>query len=56
MKYVIINKNIDNKERNYKMNKIHKNLNIDNLIKTEYFKQLDSDKKRKILINSKWFD
>ena len=38
------------------MNKIHKNLNIDNLIKTEYFKQLDSDKKRKILINSKWFD
>ena len=38
------------------MNKIHNNLNIENLIKTEWFKQLNKDKKREILKNSDWFN
>ena len=38
------------------MNKLYNNLNIENLIKTEYFKQLNKDKKRGILKNSDWFN
>ena len=37
------------------MNKIHNNLNIENLIKTEYFKQLDRLEKQEIVMNSEWF-
>ena len=37
------------------MEKIHNNLTIENLIKTEHFKQLDKDKKEEMLINSAWF-
>ena len=35
---------------------IHNNLIIENLIRTEYFKQLDKDKKEEMLINSEWFN
>ena len=38
------------------MDKIHNNLTIDNLIRTEQFKQLDKDKKKEILNNSGWFN
>ena len=38
------------------MNKIYNNLTIDNLIRTEQFKQLDKDKKKEILNNSGWFN
>ena len=38
------------------MNKIHNNLIIENLIRTEYFKKLDKDKKEEIVINSEWFN
>ena len=38
------------------MNKIHNNLIIENLINTEYFKELDKDKKEEILNNSDWFN
>ena len=38
------------------MNKLYNNLNIENLIKTEYFKQLNKDKKREILKNSDRFN
>ena len=38
------------------MNQIYNNLTIDNLIRTEQFKQLDKDKKKEILNNSDWFN
>ena len=38
------------------MNKIHNNLTIENLIKTEYFKQLDRLEKQEIVMNSEWFN
>ena len=38
------------------MNKLYNNLNIENLIKTEYFKQLSKDKKKEIVRNSQWFN
>ena len=38
------------KERNYKMEKIHNNLNIENLIKTDWFNQFDEYQKTGILI------
>ena len=38
------------------MNKIHNNLIIENLIKTEDFKQLDKEKKEEIVIKSEWFN
>ena len=31
------------------MNKIHNNLNIENLIKTEWFKQFDGDQQEEII-------
>ena len=34
------------------MKKIHNNLTIENLIKTEYFKQLDRLEKQEIVISS----
>ena len=37
------------------MEKIHNNLTIENLIKTEHFKQLDRYKKQEIVIDSEWF-
>ena len=37
------------------MNKIHNNLNVENLIRTEYFKDLDSKQKEELLTNSQWF-
>ena len=38
------------------MNKIHNNLTIENLIRTEYFKLLDRYEKQEIVINSEWFN
>ena len=38
------------------MNKIHNNLIIENLIKTEDFKQLNKEKKEEIVIKSEWFN
>ena len=38
------------------MKKIHNNLTIENLIKTEYFKQLDRLEKQEIVMNSEWFN
>ena len=38
------------------MNKIHNNLNIENLIKTEYFKNLNLKQKEELLTNSQWFN
>ena len=35
------------------MNKIHNNLNIENLIKTEYFKQFNKEQQEEILIGLK---
>ena len=35
---------------------IHNNLIIENLIRTEYFKQLDRDEKQEIVISSEWFN
>ena len=37
------------------MGKIHNNLIIENLIKTEDFIQLNKEKKEEIIINSNWF-
>ena len=37
------------------MEKIHNNLIIENLIKTEDFIQLNKEKKEEIIINSNWF-
>ena len=36
------------------MEKIHNNLIIENLIKTEDFKQLNKEKKEEIVMNSNW--
>ena len=38
------------------MNKAHNNLNIENLIRTEYFKNLDLKQKEELLTNSQWFN
>ena len=38
------------------MNKIHNNLIIENLIKTEDFKQLNKEKKEAIVKKSEWFN
>ena len=38
------------------MEKIHNNLTIENLIKTEHFKKLNRYKKEEILINTAWFN
>jgi len=37
------------------MDKIHNNLNVENLIKTEYFKNLTLKQKEELLTNSQWF-
>ena len=42
-----------NKERNYKMNKIYNNLNIENLIKTEWFNQFEETQQEVIKIGLK---
>ena len=34
------------------MNKVHNNLNIENLIKTNSFKQLDTKQKEELITNS----
>jgi len=41
---------ISKKERTKKMNKIYNNLSIENLIKTEWFNQFNSDQKKQILL------
>ena len=38
------------------MNKIHNNLTIENLIKTDSFKQLTVEQKEELLKNSQWFN
>ena len=38
------------------MNKIHNNLTIENLIKTEDFKQLTIKEKEELLTSSQWFN
>ena len=38
------------------MNKVHNNLNIENLIKTNSFKQLDTKQKEELITNSQWFN
>ena len=48
-------KNI-NKERINKMNKIHNNLTIENLIKTEDFKQLTIKERKELITSSQWFN
>ena len=38
------------------MNKIYNNLNIENFIKTNSFKQLATKQKQELLKNSQWFN
>ena len=38
------------------MNKIYNNLSVDNLMKTEKFKQLNKKQKKEIVMNSEWFN
>ena len=38
------------------MNKIYNNLNIENFIKTNSFKQLPTKQKQELLKNSQWFN
>ena len=38
------------------MNKIYNNLNVENLIKTNSFKQLDIKEKEDLLTSSQWFN
>ena len=38
------------------MNKIYNNLIIENLIRTEYFKKLNTNEKEEIVNNSEWFN
>ena len=38
------------------MNKIYNNLNVENFIKTNSFKQLDIKEKEELLTGSQWFN
>ena len=55
IKKIICYNKIRNRKKN-KMNKIHNNLTIENLIKTDSFKQLTVEKKEELLKNSQWFN
>ena len=38
------------------MNKIHNNLNIENLIRTEEFKSFSKERKKEIITRTEWFN